>query len=299
MGDQNLVKKLFTGYSSRLFKLKFWMLFLGFAFIALGAANLQMGNRLQKITKKGVDVMVALDVSNSMLAKDIKPNRLRRAKHLVSKLMDKNPNDRIGLVVFAGNAYLQMPITVDFSAAKMYLDAITPGMIPTQGTAIDQAIQRCQEAFGEKQKLHKAIVLISDGEDWSKEGVEAASKAHDDGTIINTIGVGSTKGAPIMNPKTGEYFKDKEGNSVITHLNEDLLKKIAKKGNGVYVHLDNTNNAVATLTNQLNSIQKMAYGENLFADYKSYFQYFLAIGLLFLFVEPFVPETTSKEVEIA
>src|SRR5699024_10649324 len=134
------------------------------------------------------------------------------------------------LVVFAGNAYLQMPITVDFSAAKMYLDAITPGMIPTQGTAIDQAIQRCQEAFGEKQKLHKAIVLISDGEDWSKEGVEAASKAHDDGTIINTIGVGSTKGAPIMNPKTGEYFKDKEGNSVITHLNEDLLKKIAKKG---------------------------------------------------------------------
>jgi len=187
MGDQNLVKKLFTGYSSRLFKLKFWMLFLGFAFIALGAANLQMGNRLQKITKKGVDVMVALDVSNSMLAKDIKPNRLRRAKHLVSKLMDKNPNDRIGLVVFAGNAYLQMPITVDFSAAKMYLDAITPGMIPTQGTAIDQAIQRCQEAFGEKQKLHKAIVLISDGEDWSKEGVEAASKAHDDGTINNTI----------------------------------------------------------------------------------------------------------------
>jgi len=299
MGDQNLVKKLFTGYSPRLFKLKFWMLFLGFAFITLGAANLQMGNRLQKITKKGVDVMVALDVSNSMLAKDIKPNRLKRAKHLVSKLMDKNPNDRIGLVVFAGNAYLQMPITVDFSAAKMYLNTITPGMIPTQGTAIDQAIQRCQEAFGKKKKLHKAIVLISDGEDWSKEGVKAASKAHEEGIIINTVGLGSTKGAPIMNPKTGDYFKDKKGNTVITHLNGDLLKKIAQKGNGVYVHLDNTNNAVATLTNQLNSIQKMAYGENLFADYKSYFQYFLAIGLLFLFIEPFIPETTTKEVEIA
>ncbi len=299
MGDKNLVTKLFTGYSSRLFKLKFWLLFFGFAFITLGAANLQMGDKLEKVTKKGVDVMVALDVSNSMLAQDIKPNRLQRAKHLITKLMDKNPNDRIGLVVFAGNAYLQMPITVDFSAAKMYLNTITPGMIPTQGTAIDDAIQRSEESFGKNQKLHKAIVLITDGEDWSEDGVKAAEKAHEEGIVINTVGIGSVEGAPILDPKTGEYMKDKDGETVVSHLNEKLLKKISKVGNGTYVHLDNTDKAVSSLTNELNSMQKKAYGENLFAHYKSYFQYFIAIGLLLLVLESFVPEVTRRKMGIA
>src|SRR5690625_722047 len=299
MGDKSLITQLFTGYAPRLFKLKFWMLFFGFAFIVLGAANVQMGDKLQKVTKKGVDVMIALDVSNSMLAQDVKPNRLERAKQLISKLMLKVPNDRIGLVVFAGNAYLQMPLTVDFSAAKMYLNTITPWMIPKQGTAIDSDIERSQKAFGKKELLHKAIVLISDGEDWSEEGINAAKKAHKSGIVINTIGIGSAKGAPIRNPKTGEYFKGKDGEVVLTHLNEKLLKTIAKTGNGIYQHLTNTDKAVTALANQLNSIQKKAYGENLYADYKSYFQYFIAIGMLLLLIESFIPEATTDKMELA
>lgn len=294
-GDKDLVAQLFTGYSPAFFRLKFWLLFFGFAFIVLGAANLQMGDKLQKITKKGVDVMVALDVSNSMLAQDVQPDRLTRAKQLVSKLMQKIPNDRIGLVVFAGNAYLQMPLTVDFSAARMYLNTIDPGMIPTQGTAIDEAIARCQQAFNKNEQLHKSIVLISDGEDWSEEGIEAAKKAHDAGVVISTVGVGSVKGAPIRDPKTGEYMKDKDGKLVLTHLNEDVLKAIAKTGNGIYQHLNNTDKAVAELTDQLGKMQKKTYGENLFANYKSYFQYFIALGLLLLLVEFFIPETIKKE----
>ncbi len=291
IGDKNLVTQLFTGYSPLFFRLKFWLLFFGFAFIALGAANLQMGDKLQKVTKKGVDVMIALDVSNSMLAEDVRPNRLVRAKQLISKLMQKITNDRIGLVVFAGNAYLQMPLTVDFSAAKMYLSTIEPGLVPTQGTAIDKAIARCRKAFNQKEHLHKAVVLISDGEDWSEEGIEAAKQAHKAGVVIQTIGVGTTKGAPIRDPKTGQYMKDKESNLVVTHLNEKVLQAIAKAGNGSYQHLNNTDKAAAELADQLNNMEKKTYGENLFANYKSYFQYFIALGLLLLLIEFFIPET--------
>ena len=294
IGDKALVSQLFTGYSPRFFRLKFWLLFFGILFLVLGAANLQMGDKLQKVTKKGVDVMVALDVSNSMLAEDVQPNRLVRAKQLISRLMQKIPNDRIGLVVFAGNAYLQMPLTVDFSAAGMYLNTISPTMIPTQGTAIDEAIDRCQKAFNQKENQHKAIVLISDGEDWSDQGIEAANKAHEDGVIINTVGIGSVKGAPIKDPESDTFIKDDKGDLVLTHLNEDVLKAIAKAGNGVYAHLSNTDQVVADLTDELSTMQKKVYGENLFADYKSYFQYFIGIGLLLLLLEVFIPETTRQ-----
>lgn len=294
IGDKSLVQQLFTGYSKRLFSLKFWLLFFGFAFIALGAANLQMGSKMQKITRKGVDVMIALDVSNSMLAQDVQPSRLDRARQLVNRLLDKVSNDRVGLVVFAGNAYLQMPLTVDYSAARMYLSTANPALIPTQGTAIDKAIQRSDKAFNQKERKHKAIIIISDGEDWSNEAIEAAKKAHDNGDVINTIGVGSPKGAPIRNPQTGDYKRDDDGNLVLTKLNEDALKSIAAAGNGIYQHLGNTEAVVQTLTDQLNKMQKKEYGENIFTDYNSYFQYFIGLGLLLLVIEFFIPETTQK-----
>ncbi len=291
LGDRELVEQLFTGYSKRFFRLKFILLFLAFFIGVLGAANLQMGNKMEKITRKGVDVMLALDVSKSMLAEDVQPSRLERAKQLISKLMDKMNNDRVGLVVFAGNAYLQMPLTVDYNAARMYLSTVNPDMVPTPGTAIDKAINLCNDSFNQKERKHKAIILISDGEDWSDDAINAAKSAYNDGVVINTVGIGSPQGAPIKDPDTGEYKKDENGNIVVTKLNEGEMKAIAAGGHGIYQYLDNTDQVVKNLTDKLNSMQKKEFGENLYVDYYSYFQYFLAISLVLLLIEFFVPET--------
>ncbi|HUX84706.1 MAG TPA: VWA domain-containing protein, partial [Chitinophagaceae bacterium] len=172
IGNKTLVEKLFSGYSSRLFRLKFILAFLAFFFGVVGAANIQIGDKMEKVSRKGVDVVIALDVSKSMLAQDVQPSRLDKAKQLILRMMDQMPNDRIGLLVFAGNAYLQMPLTVDFSAARMYLNTVTPDMVPTPGTVIAKAIENSDQAFDPKEKLHKAIVLISDGEDWDNGALD-------------------------------------------------------------------------------------------------------------------------------
>lgn len=297
IGDKELVRNLFTGYSIRFRNIKFWLLFVAFAFIVLGAANLQMGSKMEKITRKGVDVMIALDMSNSMRAQDVQPSRLERAKQLVNMLLDKMTNDRVGLVVFAGNAYLQMPLTVDYSAARMYLQSSTPGMLPTQGTAIDRAIELCQQSFNQKERKHKAIILISDGEGWDNNAIAAAKAAHDDGIVVNTVSVGTEQGAPINMPD-GSYLRDDKGNVVITKMNDQLLKGIAATGNGLYEHLDNTDAAADHLIAKLNTMQKREFGENMFSDYLSYFQYFIGLGLLLLLLEFFIPETKKREIEI-
>lgn len=297
IGDKDLVRSLFMGYSIRFRNLKFWLLFFAFAFMVIGAANLQLGSKMEKITRKGVDVIIALDMSNSMRAEDVQPSRLARAKQLVNMLLDKMTNDRVGLVVFAGNAYLQMPLTVDYSAARMYLQSATPGMLPTQGTAIDRAIELSQQSFNQKERKHKAIILISDGEGWDNDAIAAAKKAHDNGIVVNTVSVGTEQGAPIKMPD-GSYLKDDKGNVVITKMDDKLLKGIAAEGNGLYEHLDNTDAAADNLIQKLDSMQKKEFGENMFSDYLSYFQYFLGIGLLLLLLEFFIPETKKKKSEI-
>jgi Ca-activated chloride channel family protein len=302
MGDPALVEKLFTGYSRKLFVVKFLLIFLAFFFGVIGLANLQKGSRMEKITRKGVDVMIALDVSKSMLATDIQPDRLTRAKQLISKLMDKLDNDRVGLVVFAGNAYLQMPLTVDYSAAKMYLSTVSPDMIPTQGTAIGQAISTADEAFNKKERKHKALIIISDGEDHDASAVQKTKAAFENGAITNTIGIGSVNGSPLPDPETGGYKKDRQGNTVISKLNEEELKSIAAAGKGIYQHLDNnTDDVVNTLANKIDSMEQKEFGENIFTDYNSYFQYFIGICLALLLIEFFIPEvrfpkTADKQV---
>ncbi|MCK7558824.1 VWA domain-containing protein [Chitinophaga sedimenti] len=236
IGDPALVEKLFTGYSRKLFTLKFILVFIAFFFGAVGLANLQKGSRMEKITRKGVDVIVALDVSKSMLATDVKPDRLTRAKQMINRLMEKLDNDRIGLVVFAGNAYLQMPLTVDYSAARMFLSTVTPDMIPTQGTEIAEAIKISNDAFNKKERKHKTLIIISDGEDHDEGAINAAKKAFEDGVVINTIGVGSTNGSPLPDPETGSFKKDREGNTVISKLNEEELRSLAAAGRGMYQH---------------------------------------------------------------
>jgi Ca-activated chloride channel family protein len=295
LGDPVLVEKLFTGYSRRRFSLRFLLVFLAFFFAVLGLANMQKGSRMEKITRKGVDVVIALDVSKSMLAGDVKPDRLTRAKQLISKLVDKLDNDRVGLVVFAGNAYLQMPLTIDYSAAKMYLTTVGPEMIPTQGTAIGQAIQVSDEAFNKKERKHKSLIIISDGEDHDEAAISKAKAAFDNGVVINTIGIGSPTGSPLPDPETGGSKKDREGNIVISRLNEEELKSIASAGRGIYEHLDNnTEEVVNSLIHKIDSMEQKEFGENIFTDYNSYYQYFLAISLLLLVAEFFIPEIRRR-----
>ncbi|MGN7719450.1 VWA domain-containing protein [Chitinophaga sp. 22620] len=300
IGDPVMVEKLFSGYSRRLFTFKFLLLFTAFFFGVIGLANLQKGSRVDKITRKGVDVIIALDVSKSMLATDAKPDRLTRAKQLVTKLMEKLDNDRVGLVVFAGNAYLQMPLTIDYSAARMYLGSITPDLIPRQGTEINEAIRVSDEAFNKKERKHKALIIISDGEDHNEGAINEAKKALENGVVINTVGIGSPTGSPLPDPETGGLKKDNEGNTVVSKLNEDALKSLASTGKGMYLHLmNNTDEVVDALADKIDKMEQKEFGENVFTDYNSYFQYFLGICLILILLEFFVPEGRKKKADDA
>ncbi|MCL6523492.1 MAG: VWA domain-containing protein [Thermoflavifilum sp.] len=292
-GEARLVEQLFTDYRHSLFRWKFWLLWLALLLIIVGAANLQMGTHLEKVATKGVDVMIALDVSKSMLAQDVQPSRLQRAEQLLSRLFDQLPGDRIGLVVFAGEAYLQMPLTLDHAAAHMYLNSISPDMVPTPGTNIASALQMAREAFNHQEKTHKVILLITDGEDFGQGAIEQAQKAYQEGIIIYTIGVGTPAGAPIRDPQTGDYKRDENGQIVISRLNEAELKQIAAEGHGSFQYLDQVSTVARNLENSINQMGKQAYRENVFTDYNSYFQYFLAIALIVLVGEMFIPEKST------
>jgi Ca-activated chloride channel family protein len=290
IGDERLVKEMIKNYSPQRFAIKFLLVVTAFAAGVFALANLRNPKSSEKVSRNGIDVMVALDVSKSMLAQDIKPTRLDRAKQVLGKLMDKLSNDRIGIVVFAGKAYMQMPLTGDHGAAKMYLTAATPDVVPTQGTVIGQALKMCYSSFNTKEKKYKAVVLISDGEDHDEEAVEVAAQMADEGVMINTIGIGSAEGTTIIDPSTKEAKKDNEGNIVITKLNEATLKTIAQKGNGVYQLYTNTDEVVAQLETQLGTMGERTVTEDSLVNYKSFFQYFLILALLLLIADVFIAE---------
>lgn len=262
--------------------------------VIVAAANLQKPGAMDNIQRKGVDVVIAMDVSKSMLAEDIKPNRLERARQLVYKLMDQLPNDRVGLVLFAGRAYLQMPLTTDHGAARMYIQQAGPEVVPTQGTIISEALRASNSAFNSKERKFKSIVLITDGEDHDPQAVPLAQQLAQDGVMINTIGIGSAEGAPIMDPATNEYKKDENGNTVVSRLNETVLQQLAGATKGVYVKLNEVDATVNAITKQLNTIESTSLDDNAFRDYKSYFQWFLAIAFVFLLIEFFLPERKLK-----
>ena len=294
MGDPALVALLVKDYSPTKFAVKFILVLVAFALVVVASANLQKPGVTDTVNRKGVDVMVALDVSNSMLAEDIKPNRLERAKQLVTKLMDKMDNDRIGLVLFAGRAYMQMPLTTDHSAAKMYIQDAGPDVVPTQGTVIADALRMANASFNSKERKYKSIVLVSDGEDHDPEALKVAKDLAHDGVMINTIGIGSPDGAPIIDPVTKELKKDMNGQTVVSKLNETELQQLSDASNGLYLRLDNMDDALITLTQQLDSIEKKSLTDSEFIDYKSYFQLFLAVALLLLLLEFFLPERKLK-----
>lgn len=290
IGDPELVRQLILGYSPRRFLVKFLMITGAFVLGAIGLANLQRPDQVAQVNRQGVDVMIALDVSKSMLADDIQPDRLQRARLMVSKLIDNLKNDRVGLVVFAGRAYLQMPLTSDHGAAKMYVNTASPSSVPTQGTVIGEALQICNNAFDKEQKKFKAVVLISDGEDHDESAVEIAKKMAEDGVLLHTVGVGTSTGANLIDPDTKEMKRNADGSPVVSKLNEKELMDLATTGNGSYQLLADADVAVNKILDEINGMEKKTIKDNSLLSYRSYFPWFLGLAALLLVIEMFFPE---------
>ena len=290
IGDPMLVGQLVKNFSPVRFGIKATLALLALAAVVMGAANFQRPGAMQNIKRQGVDVMLVLDVSKSMLAKDIKPSRLEKAKQLLIRLNDKLESDRIGLVLFAGRAYLQMPLTTDHGAARMYIQDASPDVVPTQGTVIGEALKMANTSFNSKERKYKAILLVSDGEDHDPEAMTVAKTLAANGVMINAVGIGSPEGSPIVDPTTGELKKDEQGNTVISKLNEPELQQLADATHGHYIRLDNVDDALITESQQLEGVEKKALSDSEFIDYRSYFQWFLGIALVLLLVEYFLSE---------
>lgn len=290
IGDEKLVSRLTRGFSPRRYLLKFCMIAGSLVILVFAVANLQSATQVENTSRKGIDVMIALDVSKSMLARDVKPSRLDEAKQLVNKLMERLQNDRIGLVIFAGRAYLQMPLTSDHLAAKLYVNNASPDAVPTQGTVIDEALRLCNTAFNSKDKKYKTILLITDGEDHGEHALKTAKTLAANGVVINTVGVGTTSGSPILNPITSESKRDLQGNIIISKLNEQELINIANAAGGIYQQLNDTDTVADKIMGQINSMEQKTIRDNSLLNFRSFFQWFLVVALIVLIGELFVSE---------
>ncbi|HEV7780234.1 MAG TPA: VWA domain-containing protein, partial [Chitinophagaceae bacterium] len=273
-----------------LFFLKFLLVLIAFGLGVVAVMNPRQPGESEAVNRKGIDIAIALDVSKSMLAADLAPNRLERAKQFITRLMNEMPNDRIALVLFAGKAYLQMPMTVDHGAARLFVTSATPDVVPQQGTVISDALERSVAAFNIADKKFKTVVLISDGEDHDEDAVATAKKLSEQGVMINTVGIGSPEGSTIIDPATGDVKKDVSGNPVISKLNEEVLKEIAQETNGVYIRLQGSDAAVTMLTKQLSTIDPAAYTDLSQVNFKTYYMWLVAAMLILLLAENFIPE---------
>lgn len=290
-----LIGEMVPGVSSWRSTLKFLLLRHGFSLVVFALAGPQMGTRLEEVTAKGVDVVIALDVSNSMLAEDLKPDRMEVAKRALSQLIDRLNGDRLGIVVFAGEAYTQLPITADRSAAKLFLPTLGPDLVRTQGTAIGAAIDEARRSFGKDAAKGKTIIVISDGESFEDDGEAAAKRAAEDGIIVNTIGMGSEQGAPIpirLNGRMVGFKKDKDGQTVITKLNSPMLQRIATAGQGEYIHATSSNAGVSTLVAKVRGMDQSKLGTYKFAGHEDRFQYFLAVACAMVLLGLLIGERT-------
>jgi Ca-activated chloride channel family protein len=296
-GNPLLLSQLMPALGKYKRAIKFFLLFSAFGLLVLGIANPQIGTKLEEVKREGVDIMIALDVSNSMKAEDIKPNRLESAKQEISRMVDKLQNDRIGLIVFGGESYMQLPLTIDYSAAKLILSAIDVDAVPVPGTAIGSAIRLAMKSFAEGEKKHKVIVIITDGENHEDDAIAAAKDASSEGAVVHTIGMGSYDGAPIPmyqdNVQVG-YKKDNEGNTVITKLDEQALQQIADAGDGKYIRATNQQNELDAILKEIQSMEKKEFGAKMFTEYEDRFQYVLGAALLLMVLEFFISERKNK-----
>lgn len=303
-GNPKTIEKLLNNFSMTRIKIKTTLYILSLFFIIIGLANPQIGEKLQKVKSTGIDIIVAIDVSQSMLAEDVQPNRLERAKQLIYKIIENLKGDRIGLVVFAGGAYLQSPLTVDYSASSLMLKTLNTDMVPSQGTAIAQAIEVAMQAFDNNDKnapkRSKALLIISDGENHEEEPIELAKNAAEQGISIYTMGIGTTAGAPVpvyINQQKAGYKQGNDGNAVLSQLNETMLIEIANNANGKYFHIVGVKNEVNDLLAEFNTLQKSDILQREFTDYESKFQYFIGIALLLLLLEALLPEQKIPKIQ--
>lgn len=287
-GNPELIESLMPDVSSARPIIKFVMVTLTFTVFIFLMAGPQFGSKLQKVKRKGVEVIIALDVSNSMMANDIKPNRLERSKQAISKMVEKLHNDKIGLVVFAGDAYIQLPITTDYASAKMFLSTINTKIVPVQGTSISKAIDLSVNAFGPQTEASRAIIVITDGENHEDDAESAAKRAREKGIVVNTIGMGLPQGAPIPVEGSNSFVKDRSGNVVITKLDEESLRKIAENGGGNYFRANNTKTGLSDLFKEISKMEKTEFEAKVYADYEDQFQWLAWIILFLLVIEIFV-----------
>lgn len=296
-GESSLLSNLVTELSSVNTAIKYTLWRLAAAFLVLALINPQLGSKMAEAKVKGIDIIVALDVSNSMMAEDLSPNRLVSAKRAISKMLEKLQGDRVGIIVFAGQAYVQLPITSDYAAGKLFLSTIDTDVVPVQGTDIGAAIDLSMKSFSEESPAQKAIVIITDGENHEADAVVAAQEAAEQGIRVFTIGMGSQDGTPIPqyngNTRTG-FKKDQDGNIVVTKLNEQMLREIAKAGNGAYIRASNAEVGLQPLLAELNQIEKTDMGTVAYAEYEDRFQIFLALALLCLVLEFFLGNQKGK-----
>lgn len=293
-GDPALLAELMPNVSYLRPRFKFYVQLLTVVLMIVVMAQPQFGTKEEKQEKKGIEVMIALDVSNSMMAQDIEPGRLEKAKMVLSRLVDGMTNDKVGLVVFAGDAYIQLPITADYVSAKMFMSSISPTLVPRQGTAIGSAIDLCIKSFGEKSDISRAIIVITDGENHEDDAVGAAKLAAQNGIAVHVVGMGKPEGAPIPVNGTMSFWKDKSGNVVVSKLNEDMCRSIAVAGSGTYVRADNQNSAYRVISKELDSLAKSKIETRVFSDYNEQFQSFAILALILLFIDSFVFDRRNK-----
>lgn len=289
-GDPELLATLMPDASRYRPDLKFWILFLAVGLFAFLLARPQFGSKLETVKRKGVEVMICLDISNSMLAQDVQPSRLDKAKRLVARLVDKLNNDKIGMIVFAGDAFTQLPMTSDYISAKMFLETISPDMIAKQGTAIGAALDLAIRGFTPQEGVGRAIVLITDGENHEGGALEAAEEAAGKGIQVNVLGVGLPDGSPIPLSGSNQFRKDKDGNVVITRLNEAMCQQIAQGGKGIYVRVDNSDAAQKTIIREIDKMAKKDVESKVYSEYNEQFQVIAWIILVLLIVEMVILE---------
>ena len=296
-GDTELVSRLMPDASTRKPAVKFVLLMIAYTFTVLGVAGLRFGTKLQETKRTGVEIIIALDVSNSMMAEDIQPNRLERAKQAVSRLIDRMGDNKIGVIVFAGEAYTQLPITADYVSAKMFLSTISPDIVPVQGTAIGAAVNLAVNSFSPASEAGKAVIVITDGENHEDNPVQAAEEALKRGVNVYTIGVGSTQGTPIpVRTASGQrdFMKDRAGNTVMTKLDEKTLQETAMAGKGIYVRATAANMGLNNVYDEINKLEKAEFEAKIYTDFAEMFQWPFGAALVFLLAELLISNRKNR-----
>ncbi|KAA6319572.1 hypothetical protein EZS27_030552 [termite gut metagenome] len=294
-GDPALMEQLMPDVSKYRPGIKFWLLFVAVGMFALLLGRPQFGSKLETMKRQGVEVIITIDISNSMLAEDIQPNRLERAKRLVSRLVDDLEDDKVGLIVFAGDAFTQLPITNDFISAKMFLESISPSLITKQGTAIGAAISLAIRSFTPQESVGRSIIIITDGENHEGGATEASKAAADKGIQVNVLGIGSPDGSPIPTEDGKDYRKDRDGNVVITRLNETMCQEIAKTGSGIYIRVDNSNSAQRIISQQIGKMAKTDIETKVYTEYNEQFQSIAWIIFVLLLIEMLILECKNPK----